>query len=251
VVKKNTVHLSMQKRFTILLIAFGFLMNSQNNFNYKTDFKTILAKTKDANDKLYYDKLLPRFKKNDSTLTNAEVLALLIGFTAKPEYKPYEDMKEENAIYNLNAEGKYYDALQKANEFLITHPLSIKAIYEKSFSQYKAQHIDSAKFYVKQGQRIFKAMAYSGNGKTKQTPMFALGPADGQDYIYKYIDGGIGSKSAGQDEDRNALEILELNLKVGEPYSLFFIIQHATEKMPLEIESAVEKEKREKRESEK
>ncbi|MDZ4665790.1 MAG: DUF4919 domain-containing protein [Bacteroidota bacterium] len=221
----------MQKQLAILLTAFGFIASAQNNFNYKNDFKTILTKTKDANDKLCYDKLLSRFESNDSTLSNPEVLALLIGFTARTEYKPYEDLKEENAIYNLNAEGKYDEALQKANEFLKTHPLSVKVIYEKSFSYYKAHYIDSAKFYVKQGQKIFKAMAYSGTGKSKETPMFSLGPTDGQDYIYKYIDGGIGNKGSGQDEDGNFMEILEISLKVGEPYSLFFIIQHAKEKV--------------------
>ena len=47
------------------------------------------------------------------------------------------------------------------------------------------------------------------------------------------------------------MDFLEVTSKVKEPYNLYFIIQHATEKMPLKLESAVEKEKREKRESEK
>ncbi|MBK7816733.1 MAG: DUF4919 domain-containing protein [Sphingobacteriaceae bacterium] len=241
----------MLKKLIILLVAFSFITNAQNNFTYKTDFKTILAKTKDANDKLCYDKLLSRFNKNDSTLTNAEVLALLIGFTAKPEYKPYEDMLVENDIYNLNAEGKYYDARIKANEFMQTHPLSVKVIFERAFSYYKGRFEDSAKIFASQGNKIFNAMKYSGKGKTMQDPIFALSPQDGQEYIYKFLSGGIGLKGSLKDENGNTVDFLEVTSKVKEPYNLYFIIQHATEKMPLKLESAVEKEKREKRESEK
>lgn len=216
----------MQKRLIILLIAFGFIAQAQTTFSYKNDFKTILAKTKDASDKLNYDKLLSRFQINDSTLTNAEVLALMIGFTARPEYKPSVDLKEERAIYNLNAEGKYDAALKKADEFLKTHPLSIKAIYELSFSYYKAGNTEMAKFYVKQGQRLFNAMTYSGNGKTKQTPIFALSAEDGQEYIYKFLQGGIGEMDSARDDEGNNLDILEATFKVGEPYKLFFISEH-------------------------
>ncbi len=217
----------MQKHLTILLIAFGFLTQAQSNFSYKTDYKTILAKTKNAGDNLNYEKLLSRFRKNDSTLTNAEVLALMIGFTGRPEYKPYEDLKVEKSIYDFNAEGKYDSALVKADAFLKTHPLSIKVIYEKSFSYYKARFNDSAQYYVKQGQRIFKAMAYSGEGKTKFSPIFSLGPTDGQDYIYKYVGGGIGETNSMFDDAGNFIEMMEVNFKVGTPYQLYFVTQHA------------------------
>lgn len=63
----------------ILLVATtcGF---AQDTFNYQTDFKNILAKAKDKNHKLAYNKLLTRFSALDTTLTDYEV-ALLIGFT--------------------------------------------------------------------------------------------------------------------------------------------------------------------------
>ena len=218
-------------RNIIILLVVAFGANAQSNFNYKRDYNTIVAKTKISGDKLNYDKLLLRFKANDNTLTDAEVLALLIGFSARPEYMPYEDLLVEHDIYNLNAEGKYDEALQKANEYLGTHPLSVKAIYEKSFSCFKAGNNDSAKYYVKQGQRIFKAMTYSGNGKTKQTPIFVLGPSDGHDYINKFIEGGIGLTSSIKDDNGNSVDILEVKLKAGESYELYFITQHASVKM--------------------
>lgn len=241
----------MLKKFIFLLVAFGFITQAQNNFTYKTDFKTILAKTKDVNDNLNYDKLLSRFKKNDSTLTNNEVLALLIGFTAKPEYKPYEDLQEEKSIYNLNAEGKYEEARIKADEFIKTHPLSIKVIFERSFAYYKARMEDSAKIFSSQGKKIFNAMNYSGSGKTIQSPIFALGLEDGQEYIYKFLGSGIGLKGSLKDENANTVDFLEVASKVKEPYNLYFIVQHATNKLPLKIKNALEKEKKEKKKSEK
>lgn len=213
-------------------IAFG-----QTSFNYKDDFKTVLAKTKNQNDNLSYDKLLKRFTTNDTTLTDFEVLALMIGFTDKPEFKPYSDLSKEREIYNINGDGKFQEALDSANVFLKTHPLSVKVLFEKAYSFHKLGQEDSAAFYAYKGRRIFKAMYFSGNGKSPETPTFALGPADGQDYIYKYIGskiGGakIGMMGSGSDKNGNFIDILEVVPNNGSTsYKLYFIIQHATDKM--------------------
>jgi hypothetical protein len=243
----------MQKQLTILFIALGFFINAQSTFNYKTDFKTVLNKTKDPKDKWHYDKLLKRFKKNDSTLTNADVLALLIGFTIKPDYRPYEDLIEEKKIYDLNAEGKYEDALIKADEFIKTHPLSIKVLFERSFAYYKARMEDSARIFSSQGNKIFKAMKYSGNGQSLQSPIFALGPEDGQEYIIKYLGSGFGLNASLKDENANSVEAIEVVSKVREPYNVYFVIQHATGKMVETVQpvNVIEAEKKEKARSNK
>jgi hypothetical protein len=228
--RKSSYIYFMIKYLTALLITSAIVVQAQTGFNYAKDFNSVLAKTKDKNDPLNYDKLLKRFKKNDSTLSNAEVLALLIGFTAKPDYKPYADLKEEQAVYNLNAEGNYYEGLLKANAFLKTHPFSVKVIFECSFSYYKIGKLDSAKFVSEQGYRIFRVMKYSGDGKTKASPIFALGPTDGEDYIYKFVSAGIGQKDSGADDAGNALVILEVVTRVNEPYYLHFAVQHAATK---------------------
>src|SRR5687768_16504702 len=140
----------------------------QTTFNYKDDFKMVLAKTRDQNDDLYYNKLLGRFAVNDTTMSDFEILALLIGFTDKPEYKPYQDMDIEREIYKLNGEKKYQEGLVSASKFLMTHPLSVKTLFEKAYSFHKLEQKDSAQFYLYQGQRVFEAMYFSGNGKTKE-----------------------------------------------------------------------------------
>jgi hypothetical protein len=203
----------------------------QTTFNYKDDFKKILAKTKEKNDNLSYDKLLNRFNSNDTTLSDFEVLALLIGFTDKPDYKPYEDIDTEGEIYKLNGEKKYNTALELGQKFIKTHPLSVKTLFEIAYSFHKLDKEDSANSYLYRGKAIFKAMYFSGDGKSKETPTFALGPADGQDYIYKFVGARIGTMGSGRDNNGNFLDILEAIFQNDQSITLYFIIQHATAKM--------------------
>ncbi len=213
----------------LLFLTTGQMVYGQTTFNYKDDFKIVLAKTKDQNDNLSYDKLLKRFTANDTTLTDFEVLALLIGFTDKSEFKPYSDLDKEREIYKLNDEGKFQEALDSANIFLQKHPVSQQAIIEKSYSYYKLDNKDSSDFYMYQFRRIMKAMDFSGDGE--DIPIFALGPADGQNYIRKYLSAKIGSMGSGRDKNGNFLDILEAKYKDGTSEYLYFIIQHATDKM--------------------
>lgn len=239
----------MKYFITIVLLFVIMSIFGQETFNYNKDFKLILAKTKDKADRLSYDKLLIRFKSNDTALTDYEALALLIGFTNMPAYKPYSDLGIERAIYDLNGEGKYKAALSLADSFLRTHPLSEKALFEKAYSYHKLSNEDSAKYYVYQGQKIFSAMYFSGNGQSPDTPTFALGPADGQDYIRKFVGASIGIMGSGRDKDGNFLDILEAKPKgTTKSVNLYFIIQHATAKMfegtELEEELKVSEEKK-------
>ena len=220
----------MRKLCTLILVTIAITTFGQTSFNYQKDFKTILAKTKDTKDKLSYDKLLIKFKSNDTTMTDYEVLSLMIGFTDKPDYKPYDDLAIEREIYDLNGENKFKEALAKANKFLKTHPLSLKALFEKSYAFHKLDQEDSASYYLVQGKRIIHAMSFSGDGKSVDTPMFALGPADGQDYIHK-SGADIGIMGDGRDKNGNFLDILEAKFSNGKSVKLYFIIQHASEKM--------------------
>lgn len=75
-------------------------------------------------------------------------------------------------------------------------------------------------------------MYFSGNGKSPETPTFSLGPADGQDYIRKFLGASIGAMGSGTDKDGNFLDILEAKPKGEEQgVRLYFIIQHATARM--------------------
>jgi hypothetical protein len=219
----------------IILILFFALVTlgsfAQNSFNYSSDFKKVLARTKDPENILSYDKLFKRYWANDTTLQDFEVLALMIGFTDKPQYKPYQDISIEREIYKLNGEGKFKESLDSGLKFINTHPLCVKTLFEIAYSYHKIGKEDSVQFYIYKGRRIFKAMLFSGLGKDPETPTFALGPADGQDYIRKFVGAGIGTMGSGRDKEGNFLDILEAKFDDGTSMKLYFIIEHATEKM--------------------
>lgn len=214
-----------------LFLAIASETSAQTSFDYDPDFKTILSRTKDKKDVLFYDKLVKRYSANDSSLTNFEVLALLIGFTEKPEYKPYKDLNVEREIYDLNEKQLYQKALDRGLKFLKTHPLNLKTLFEASYACEKLNRKDSADLYTRKAWRILDAMYFSGVGKAGKVPMFALGPDDGQEFIYKFFHAGIGTMGSGKDENGNFLDILEVKFKNGKTLSVSFIIQHATKKM--------------------
>lgn len=149
---------------------------------------------------------------------------------------PYHYLAKEREIYKLNDEGNFQEALDTANVFLQKHPLSQQALIDKSYSYYKLGNQDSADYYSYQFSRIMEAMYFSGNGKAEETPVFALGPADGQNYIRKFVGAKIGTMGSGHDRHGNFLDILEAVFEDGDSLTLYFILTHATDKMFLEEE---------------
>ena len=76
------------------------------SFNYRRDFKSIFDSTQESSSPIYYHKLIRRFLDNDSSLTNPEVLALMIGYTNNPSFKPlYERNFQE--FFLLNEKNKH------------------------------------------------------------------------------------------------------------------------------------------------
>jgi len=199
-------------------------------FDYKRDFKAILEKTQDRGSELSYQKLLIRFLDRDSTLSNAETLALLIGFTEDPKYKPFEDMGTEQEIFELNEAGNIDEALIKAKAYLQTHPLSLKVLNEASFCYHSLKNKDSADYHMDLVDKIMGAMIYSGTGKKPETPIFSLGLADGESFIPN-----IGMKILTKDTDWNQqnlfLEIIDASKSGEDHINYFFVIEHAKQKI--------------------
>jgi hypothetical protein len=220
----------MKKIYALLLAILSFTCTAQEVFNYQKDFKTVLARTKDPADSLSYDRLFPRYYMNDTSLTNFEVLSLLIGFTDNRSYKPYTDLVKEKEIHNLNLRGEYAKALAEANEFLPTHPFSVKAIFAKAYAFNNLEREDSAAFYAFRGFSIFHAMELTGDGKSSETPFFSLGAEDGQDYIRRAVRVSVGKKGVGQNRNGNFLNVIEARAKNGNSILLYFLIQHTLDK---------------------
>ena len=219
----------MRKIFTLLFVLLSLSAYEQGNFNYQKDFKAVLALTKDSTSNLYYNKLLPRFKARDISLSKYETLALLIGFTDQPDYRPYEDIETEKDIFILNDEGHYEEATAQADTYLLYHPVSLRILKEKSYSLHQLKKADSADYYMDLVHKIMSAMLFSGNGKTPETAIFALGLADGERFT-ENAGMTVGNKGTGENKGGVYMELIDAIKDEGDHLNLFFVIQHARDK---------------------
>lgn len=230
----------------LLLFLFFNGLKSQNSvdstiktFNYKKDFKSILMNSQDQESNLYYEKLLKRFQDNDSSLTNYETLALMIGFTENPKYKPMEDMEKEVEIFDHNNAGEFSEAIEKSKSFLNGHPLSLLVLREISYAYSKISKVyekdmvfDSAiyfnglsSYYMSLNDRIMEAMIFSGKGRTPENPIFSLGLADGEHFIPN-VGYEIEKKNTLWNKNGDFLEhIVALDKLTTKDF--YFVIQHA------------------------
>jgi Domain of unknown function (DUF4919) len=227
----------MRQILTVLILTASLTAFGQEfEFDYHKDYDKIFDQSNDTSSSLHYNKLLIRFQDNDTSLTDFEVLALLIGFTDNQYFKPYSYLKTEREIYSLNGNRKYEEALSMCDSFLVYVPLSQQALIEKSYSFYKLEQTDSSNYYMWQFMRIMDAMAQSGNGLTPESAFFSLGPADGQNFIIKYLSSDIGTMGSGRDKYGNFVDILEMTWEDEENgeqqrKNLFFQIEHASKTM--------------------
>jgi hypothetical protein len=218
-----------QTFFTLISLIFFNSVFGQENFDYHKDFNRLLEQSQDSSSVYFYPKLLDRFYKNDSALTDIDLIALQIGFTIDPNYKPYQTIDTEREIKSLINQNKYNDALLKCNDFLKTNPVNFTALMEKGFVYMKLKN-DSALFYKEKFMMILNSIMASGKG-TIDKPFFVLSPIDGQTLITHIFGGSIGMMGSGDDPNGYFVDILEMTKEGEEPVTLYFNINHATEKM--------------------
>ena len=226
---KRTINI---KRLLTFLTAFSALFITTTvfgqDFDYHRDFKDLLTKSKDKSSEYYYLKLLQRFNSSDSTLTNKDVIALQIGFTADKNYKPYETIDKEREILGLISDKKYEKAITECDKLLKTNPVNFTALMEKGFACMKLNKPD-ASIHRGRTMKVINSIMWSGDG-TIDRPYFVLSPIDGQTLIRYILGGSIGTMGSGSDKNGYFLDILEMT-KDDKTETKYFIIQHATDKM--------------------
>ena len=234
---------------TILFILFASKAYEQTQeqieppFNYHRDFKSILDSTQDRNSSLYYQKLIIRFLDNDSTLTKAETLALMIGYTENPHYKPLEDMEKETEIFEHNNNTEFQDAVYKSRPYLQTHPLSLLVLREISYAYSRLSkavqkdllfekailYQDSSKYFIDLNDKIMEAMIYSGKGRSAEAPIFSLGLSDGE-YFIPNIGYKIEKKDTDWNKNKDFVEIITALVNQTSK-NFYFVIEHAKQKI--------------------
>jgi hypothetical protein len=248
----------------IVFSAYGQDQNTEDPpFNYKRDFKHNLDSASDRTSRLYYQKLIIKFLNNDSTLTNAEMLTLMIGFTENPHYKPLENMEKELEIFDHNNNGEFSVAISKSRKYLQTNPLSLLVLREISYAYQKNSkefqknlvmdsallYQDSAKYFMDLNDRIMEAMIYSGKGRTPETPIFSMGIADGE-YFIPNVGFVIDKKDTEWNKNGDFVETITAIVDKVNVRKYYFVIQHAKKKIDndaaneLQIKKAKEAEKK-------
>lgn len=222
--------LSIRISFLFIAIQIVSLSYSQEKFNYQQDFEHILLRTLDVNDSLFHKKLHQRFEVNDSTLSDFEVLALLINFTSNSHYDPYNILEKESAIGKLIQDFEYQTTIQKSNELLKTNPYNQNVLFKKAFAHAQLKQMDSAKHYKQQFNRIMDAMAYSGTGSSSSA-IFSLGSKDSENYIYKKLAKDIMTIGSGVDSSGNFMDVVIITDHQKDTSILYFQIQHAVNRL--------------------
>ena len=219
----------MKSFFTPIILLLCSTTFAQGSFDYAKDFKVMLGKTKDTSNDLSYNRLLKRFISNDNSMTRYETLALMIGYTAQTDYRPFDDLVTEKDIFILNDNGNYQEALQEADPYLATHPLSLRVLKEKSYSLHQLKKADSSDYYMDLVHKIMSAMLFSGNGKTPDTPIFALGLTDGERFMENagYL---VGNKGTSKSKTGLNMQLVDGSNDEGTHVTLLFVIQHAIDK---------------------
>ncbi|WP_118973919.1 DUF4919 domain-containing protein [Taibaiella koreensis] len=160
------------------------------DFDYHRDFKEMLERSKRQSDPYYYPSLLQRFNTCDSNLTDRDVVALQIGFTAHPEYKPYKTIDKESAILDLVAQKLYEKAIVACDELLQTNPVDFTAVLEKGFCYMNLGKPDPC--YKEKALMLIRCIKWSGDG-SQARPCFVLSPIDGQTFITHILGGSLGT----------------------------------------------------------
>lgn len=216
--------------FVLLFVFAGTRSYEQAAFDYNRDFRAILDRTKDKTSEVYYQKLLIRFLDNDSSLTRAQMLALLIGFTEEAQYRPFKDMGTEKEIFDLNESGDYEEALIQSKIYLQKHPVSLSALKERSYAYHQLKKKDSAQYFMDLVDKVMGAMIYSGKGKTPETAIFSLGLIDGEHFINN-VGFTVANKTTSNAKSRVLMFMVDALADEGMHTNYYFILQHARDKM--------------------
>lgn len=240
---------------SIQVVSFGQIdtisvIPAPPTFNYHKDFKRLIDSSQNIESDFYYHKLLKRFLNNDSSLTNFETLVLMIGYTENPHYHPLEDMEKELEIYEHNKEGEFQTAILKSRNYLPTHPVSLLVLREISYAyqqlskDYANNFImdtavlfqDSGKYFMNLNDKIMEAMIFSGKGRTPETPIFSMGLADGEYFIFNVgykieNDGTKEIKDTEWNKNGDFVEMVSALIDNITAKKFYFVIQHAKVKL--------------------
>ncbi|RYZ26425.1 MAG: DUF4919 domain-containing protein, partial [Sphingobacteriales bacterium] len=237
----------MRTVILLFLLPFCACAQAQDMFDYHRDFDRMVKESQDSKHPHYYPTLLKRYNSNDTTLSNAEILAFMVGFTRQPAYLAKDNGDREEKIMDYVRNDQYTQAIEAANKLLAAYPMNFTAAMEKSFSVMKLKQ-DSAVFYKQRFMSIQRAIRASGDG-SREHPYFILGANDGNLLVNFVLGGEVGMLGTGRDEHGNLIEMIEMTDRKEKDkpsvYVFFITDQRGTQAIDAQVDAAVEEIKKE------
>ena len=161
------------KYILYLLIFFSFPGLAQ-----QLDFEKI--KLRSAKD---FNQLSSRFSKADTSLTLEDIQVLYYGFAFQPAYDPEVFIPIENRIRDLNSSGKPSEAISLADSLLAVYPVSIVALFEKSYASAFLQRAEEEFLSNRKYKALLRTILNSGDGLTAESAYVVISPNDEFDVI--------------------------------------------------------------------
>lgn len=196
--------------FSILTIVFCLFAEAQDfKFKYSRDFDRVVKASSDPSSKLNYQSLLDRFLADDTSMTNYQVLSLLIGFTQQADYDPEKIKYAESKLYSLNANSEFEQATIIEDDLLEKYPLTSVGLIEKAYTCARLEQLEDMDKYGKRFRKIMQAMIFSGNGKDPESAIFALSINDARNFVKKVLKAQVGLSGFMKTEDGHYVVAIE------------------------------------------
>ncbi|MFN3403437.1 MAG: DUF4919 domain-containing protein [Cytophagaceae bacterium] len=161
-----------------LLFLFGIIFFSINTFGQTIDLKLIEKEVKNQQSNFYYPNLLNRFQQLDTTLKKTDFPYLYYGFAYQATYDPVEHAEVEARIRDLNIEKKYSECVTLCDSLLGYNPVSLTALFEKSFALSKLNKPSDERVARSMYNALLRAVLNSGDGLTYETAFVILSTSD-------------------------------------------------------------------------
>lgn len=135
----------------------------------------------------HYAALLDKFNKDDPSLTDSQIVEMMVAYTTTPAYRPFGFAIVEDSLQKLLHAGEYENARKDAMRYLAINPFSLTGnavlalVYgegaPKSEQAKKERQLLLDK-YTARISRLNLAMRATGSGLSPQSPILVLNVGD-------------------------------------------------------------------------
>lgn len=187
-----------------------------------TNMDSLRKVAADTSSRFCYGKLLARFLTDDPTLAPEEVYMLIIGYSATPDYNPfnYNDISSLKMVSAINSD----TAISKGMAMIPANPLNPSLNREIMYSYRRKNDLENAARFERRIHQFFNGVLYSGNGNCTR-PYVSLWGKEEYNFLnyldYKQTENHSMETCAGQLAEK--IEIIDA--KTGQSGNIYFNVK--------------------------